>query len=70
MARSVEMECLLKEKLRLVLKHVSKPCTPSYPAIPNYDHCKEFNKLPFPTDDFFPPQKPDVREKRRIVKIQ
>ena len=39
------------------------PCPPPCPPKPIYNYCKEFMKLPFPIDDFYPPQKPEFMEK-------
>jgi len=39
------------------------PCPPYYPPKPIYNYCKHFMKLPFPIDDFYPPQKPEFMEK-------
>ena len=39
------------------------PCPPYIPPKPIYNYCKEFMKLPFPMDDFSPPQKPEFMEK-------
>ena len=39
------------------------PPPPYPPSPPRYDYCKEFKKLPFPFDMFYPPQKPEFEAK-------
>jgi len=62
-ARTVELQGILKEKLRLTLGHIPKPPAPPPRPCPPSPICKEFNNLPFPIDMFYPPQKAEFAEK-------